>query len=396
MHDDETVLGQGLADDGEIEVPFLEHRAGFGLFRGLQHHQHPLLAFRQHHLVGGHVLFALRHVVEVEPDPEPALVAHLDRRTGEPGGAHVLDRDYGPGLHEFQRRFHEPFLGERVADLYCRALFFDRVVEFGARHRRAADPVAPGLGTEIDHRHADARGRRVEDRIRLGEPGGEGVDQAVAVIGGVEPHLAADVGHAETIAVAADAFDNPMDEPLGLGVVHFAEAQRVHRRNRPRPHGEDVAQDAAHAGRGPLVGLDVRRVVVALHLEHQRLAVADIDDAGVLARPADHLRPLGRQGAQPFLGGFVRAMLVPHRREDAELGEVRRPVQDPEDVGVFVGLDAVGGDQVFGDVRLCHGVPHLGRSLRPSGREGKGGGRGGQKFFHGRCRNRQSPRVLVP
>src|SRR5690606_40262113 len=65
--------------DGEVEIPFLEDRAGDGFPFRLQHHEHPLLAFRQHHLVGGHVRLALGHTVEVEPDAKAALVAHLDR-----------------------------------------------------------------------------------------------------------------------------------------------------------------------------------------------------------------------------------------------------------------------------------------------------------------------------
>ena len=67
-------------------------------------------------------------------------------------------------------------------------------------------------------------------------------------------------------------------------MVGRAEAERVQRRDRPRAHGEDVAQDAADAGRRALVGLDEGRVVVALHLEDDGEAVADVDDAGVLAR----------------------------------------------------------------------------------------------------------------
>ena len=75
-------------------------------------------------------------------------------------------------------------------------------------------------------------------------------------------------------------------------MVRRAEAQRVHLGDRPRAHGEDVAHDAADAGRRALIGLDERRVVVALHLEDGGLAVADIDDAGILARALDHLRAL--------------------------------------------------------------------------------------------------------
>ena len=49
------VAGVGdLADHREIQLPFAEDRLGLGLAAGLQHHQHPLLAFREHHLVGRH------------------------------------------------------------------------------------------------------------------------------------------------------------------------------------------------------------------------------------------------------------------------------------------------------------------------------------------------------
>ena len=84
-------------------------------------------------------------------------------------------------------------------------------------------------------------------------------------------------------------------------MLRRAKAKRIHRRNRTRAHGEDIPQDAAHASRGPLVGFDIGRVVMAFHFENQRLAVADIDDTRVFARSADHLRALGRQRAQPFL-----------------------------------------------------------------------------------------------
>ena len=86
-------------------------------------------------------------------------------------------------------------------------------------------------------------------------------------------------------------------------------------------------------------------MVVALHLEHDREPVADIDDAGVLARPLDHPGRLGRQRAQMDPRRLVRAVLVPHGREDAELGEGRRAADQLQDALVFVGLQAVRGDQ---------------------------------------------------
>src|SRR5206468_10767620 len=71
-----------------------------------------------------------------------------------------------------------------------------------------------------------------------------------------------------------------------------------------------------------------RGVIVALDLEHHSVAVADVDDAGIFARTADYARPGGRQGLEPDLRRFVRAVLAPHRRENAELGHVRRMSED--------------------------------------------------------------------
>ena len=70
-----------------------------------------------------------------------------------------------------------------------------------------------------------------------------------------------------------------------LWMVRFAKAQGVHRRDGPRTHRKDVPQNTADTGRRPLVRLDVRRVVVALHFEDRCLTIANIDDTSVLARP---------------------------------------------------------------------------------------------------------------
>ena len=67
------------ADHGEIQLPFGEDRLGLGLAAGLQHHQHPLLALRQHHLIGRHPLLPAGDGIHVELEPDPAFRRHLDR-----------------------------------------------------------------------------------------------------------------------------------------------------------------------------------------------------------------------------------------------------------------------------------------------------------------------------
>ena len=211
------------------------------------------------------------------------------------------------------------------------------------------DAVAAGLGADIDHRIADARGGRIEDAVGRRDADGHGVDQDVAVVGGVEVGLAADRRDAHAVAVAADAGDHARHQMPRLGMRRIAEAQRVEVGDRPRAHGEDVAQDAADAGRRALVGLDVGGVVVALHLEDGGLAVADVDHAGILARALDHPRRLGRQLLQPDLRGLVGAVLAPHRREDAELDHGGRAAHDRQDALVFVGRQAVLGHDLRRD-----------------------------------------------
>ena len=56
----------------------------------------------------------------------------------------------------------------------------------------------------------------------------------------------------------------------GLGIVERTEAQRIHHRDRPRAHGEDVAQNAADAGGRALKRLDEARVIVRFDLERDR------------------------------------------------------------------------------------------------------------------------------
>jgi hypothetical protein len=215
--------------------------------------------------------------------------------------------------------------------------------------------VAAGLGADIDDRIADARRGRIEDPVGVGDSDGHRVDQDVAVIGGVEIHLAADRGDSHAIAVAADPGDDSGDQMAHPGVIGPAEAERVEIGHRARAHREDVAQDSADSGRGALIGLDVGRVVVALHLEDRGLIVADVDHAGILAGPADHPGRGRRQLLQVDSRGFVRAMLRPHDREDAELGEVRLAAKRVEDSLIFLRREAVLGDDLRRDRGLGHG-----------------------------------------
>jgi hypothetical protein len=155
---------------------------------------------------------------------------------------------------------------------------------------------------DVHHRVAGAGRLGGEDAVGAGDAHRHGVDERVAVVSRVEVHLAAHRGDADAVAVAADAADHAVEYALGAGVVGRTEAERVEVGDGAGAHGEHVAQDAAYAGGGALVGLDEARVVVRLHLEHGRQAFADVDDAGVLAGALDDPGGFRRQLAQPHAG----------------------------------------------------------------------------------------------
>jgi hypothetical protein len=60
-------------------------------------------------------------------------------------------------------------------------------------------------------------------------------------------------------------------------------------------------------------------MVVAFDLERDRLALAEVDDAGVLARSLEDARRVGGEALQQPRGVLVRTVFRPEQREDGEL-----------------------------------------------------------------------------
>ena len=184
-------------------------------------------------------------------------------------------------------------------------------------------------------------GRDALDDVRnLRDAEAEHIDQRIARVRRLERDLAADRGDADAVAVARNAGDHAVEKTARAGIVQGSEPERIQQRDRPRAHREDVADDAADAGRRALVRFDERRMVVRLDLEDRRQAVADVDRAGVLARPLQHLRPFGRQRFQVHARALVAAVLGPHHREDPELGQVRLTTEKPHDPLVLLRLQS--------------------------------------------------------
>ena len=300
------------ADDRVRQVPLVADVEDFLLATFLRHQQHPLLRFAEHHLVGRHSRLATWDGVDVQLEPAARARGHLDRRGGEPRRAHVLDPDQAIRLEQLQAGLEQELLHERVPDLHRRPLALALLVEFRARHRGAVDAIAAGARADVDHRVPDAARRAAEDPVRFEQPEGEGVHQAVAVERCVQGDLACDRGNADAVAVSGDPGDHSLEQPCCFRMGGIAESERVHRGDRPRSHGEHVAEDAADSRCGALVRLDVARMVVALHLERDGQAATDIDHAGVLTGTLQHPRTLRGEVPEQATARLVRAVLAPH------------------------------------------------------------------------------------
>src|SRR5688572_2078910 len=84
-------------------------------------------------------------------------------------------------------------------------------------------------------------------------------------------------------------------------------------------------------------------------LEDGSKAVADIDGTGVLARTLQHTRAGGGQRLQMHARALVAAVLGPHHREDAELGDGRLPAERFDDALVFVWGESVPREDLVSD-----------------------------------------------
>ena len=211
---------------------FSKTREHFVLAAFFGDQQHALLAFRKHDLVARHAGFALRHVVELDVEANAAACAHLAGGAGEARGAHVLNADDRAGLHRFEACLEQQLFHEWIAHLHVGALLVGALSELLARHGGAVDAVAAGLGADVDHRIADAGGLGVEDLVLADQAEREGVDQRVAAVAGLKARFAAQVGHAEAVAVAGDAGDDAFDDLViladerGIGFAVFVRAGR--------------------------------------------------------------------------------------------------------------------------------------------------------------------------
>ena len=168
--------------------------------------------------------------------------------------------------------------------------------------------------------------RGARDPVGGQEPDAHRVDEHVVAVGVVEDGLAADRRHADRVPVRADAGDRAVETRVAV-----REAQPVEQGDRSRAHRDDVAEDSADTGRSALERLDRRRVVVALDLEADGLAVAEIEHSRILTWALQDAFTRRGQSLQQEGRVLVAAVLRPEEREDRQLEVVRLALEQLDD-----------------------------------------------------------------
>ena len=188
--------------------------------------------------------------------PDAAARAHLAGRTRQTRRRPCPEADDRARLHDLETRLHQELLHERIADLHRRTFLRRLVVELGRRHRRAVDAVAAGLGADIEHRVAFAVRGAFDDFVGARDAEAQHVDQRIAGVDRIERDFAPDGRDADAVAVAADACNHAGEDSTRERRIERSKPQRVQQADRSRTHREDVADDAADAGRRTLIRLD--------------------------------------------------------------------------------------------------------------------------------------------
>ena len=152
-----------------------------------------------------------------------------------------------------------------------------------------------------------------------------------------------------------DAGNHAFENSAVARDVERTKAQRIHHRDGPRAHGKNVAQNAAYAGGRALKRLNKTGMVVRFDFKRDRVAIADVDDPGVLARPLQHQLAARRQLLQVNARAFVGAMLAPHDAENSKLGVGGLAPEQRHNLLVFRLGELVGFDDLWSNDLRSHG-----------------------------------------
>ena len=203
-----------------------------------------------------------------------------------------------PAFDQFEARFEKQLLSEWIAHLNAWPLGVAGFGEIFGGERCPMNSVATGARTHSHDRIANALGLGANEVLFVHESDAHRIHQRIALVSGIEDDLTSDGRNADTIAVIPDSLDDTGKQVSHPRIVERSETEGIEHCDRPRTHGEYVAENSADAGRCSLIRLDGGRMVVRFNLECDGQPTTDRYHARVFSRSLQHIRRTGRQGLE--------------------------------------------------------------------------------------------------
>src|SRR2546426_3338759 len=145
-----------------------------------------------------------------------------------------------PRCDQLEARFEQQLLRERIPDLDLGTALLALARQLLRCERCAVDAVAARARADGEDNVADTVGGGLDQLLLLQHADAHGVDERVARIPGREIDLAAEGGHADAVAIVADAAYHARKEIAVARFIQRAEAKAIEQSDGARSHREDV------------------------------------------------------------------------------------------------------------------------------------------------------------
>ena len=260
--------------------------------------------------------------MSIPTSPFDAISDELERQAR---GAEVLERAQRAAVEQLEAALEQLLLLERVADLHASAAWTrPRPSSALRQHRRAADAVAPGARAQQHEQVAHARGGAADQPVLARDAQAHGVDQAVLLVGALEVDLAAHGGHADRVAVVADARHRAVEQ---VARAAPSRARRSAASRAPRSAARRPRRRRAGCRRRPVAAPWNGSTALGWLCDSTLNATASPSPTSTA--PAFSPGPISTCGPsvgslrEQLLRVLVGAVLGPHQREHGQLDAVR-------------------------------------------------------------------------
>ncbi len=284
-----------------MKPPSVKNSFDFAFASFFNDEQHPLLTFAHHYFPRFHIGFALGNKRNINDHANATRCRHLNGRASEPCSAHVFDSDHCPSFVCFQAGFNQALFSERVTQLHCGAHFQFLSHLLTCENGTTADTVSPCRVPDIDDSVADTFRCARHQFVLSRNANAHNTDEAVRLIAIIETDFTSNGRDPNAISIPTYPINDAREDVACLWVGRFRKAQSVNESDRSCAHRQNVADDAPDSRRRAAFRLNLRWVVMALHLEQDPKSRLDFNSTRISTCSSTILADIAGQQSEPLL-----------------------------------------------------------------------------------------------